>query len=459
MTGGWTSSDSGLKISNKSSIFPPLGLEYLAASLEKAGHEVKIIDVGIENISHQQLRKIVTSSDAVGISVEIDTYPFVKEISDTINEIDPDIPQILGGSNCYYIKQKTLTDIPNADICCYGEGEQTIVDLAKFLKGDKKLSDINGIYYKENNHIKSGKTLKFIKDLDTIPFPSRHLVEKNEYGKFMNAYPFKKKFTTLISSRGCPFKCRFCARLSNVIPNYGYRERSAENVVKEIEEISGKYRSAMIVDDNFLVNVKRAHKICDMLIERKNEVDLLVMGARVDTATRELYTKMKKAGFRYLGFGIESGNQDVLDYYNKNITLKQVRKAVNLASELGFLLSATFILGSPIETRQHIENTINFACSLPLDVAFFGGLLYQMGSDMWAEAVNNRLISEDEEMVPAIKERNLGNFTEKEIQEFTKEAFRRFYVRPVFLLSRVYRAFERRDYGLVTRGFHYMTGI
>jgi len=304
--------------------------------------------------------------------------------------------------------------------------------------------------------IKSGLPLKFIDDLDSLPFPARHLVEKNEYGRFMNAYPFKRKFTSMISSRGCPYKCRFCARYSNVIKDYGYRERSPENVVKEIEKIDGKYRSVMIVDDNFLVNVKRAHKICDMLIEIKNEVDLLVMGARVDTATRELYEKMKKAGFKYLSFGIESGNQDVLDYYNKNITLNQIRNAVNLGSEFGFLMAGTFILGSPIETKEHIENTIKFACSLPLDQAFFGGLQYQKGSDLWNEAVEKNLISKDEYNAPADINRGLGNFTPEEIQAYTKEAFHRFYIRPIFMLNRFYRACERGDYRLVKRGIQYV---
>jgi len=456
ISGGWKSIGPKTSISNESSIFPPLGLEYLASVLVNDGHNVEIIDLGIENVSREHLNNSVMSSDAVGMSVQIDNYASVAKISETIKEIDPEITQIIGGASCSFLKKQTLSDIPYADICCEAEGEQAIIDITRFLQGKTKLSNIHGIHYRKNNQIKSGKPLKIVNDLDSLPFPARHLVEKYEYGKFLNCYPFKKKFTTMISSRGCPFKCRFCTRYSNVLDGYGFRERSAENVVEEIEEIGDKYRSVMIVDDNFLVDVKRAHKICDMLIERNNDLDLLVMGARVDTASRELYGKMKRAGFKYLGFGIESGNQDVLDFYNKEITLQQVRNAVNLGSEMGFLMAATFILGAPIETRAHIENTIKFACSLPLDMAFFGSLSYQRGSDLWIEAVKNKIISKDESFVPADSRRGIGNFTPEELQTYTKQAFRSFYARPIFLLSRVYRAFARRDYGLVKRGLSYI---
>ena len=123
---------------------------------------------------------------------------------------------------------------------------------------------------------------------------------------------------------------------------------------------------------------------------------------------------------------------------------------------MGFLISATFMFGAPIETRDHIENTIKFACSLPLDMAFFAPLSYEMGSDLWVEAVKNKIISKDEIMVPVNSRRGLGNFTPEELQTYTKQAYRRFYVRPLFILSRIYKAFLRKDYGFVNRGLHYI---
>jgi len=456
-SGGWRSLGVKGNITNDPSIYPPLGLQYLGSVLEPEGHNVEIIDFGAENVSRERLRNSLMSSDAVGMGVYMDNYTTVADISKTIKELDPDITQIIGGPHCTFLKEQALSDIPYADICCEGEGERVIMDIIRFIQGRKNLPSIHGIHYRENNQIKSGKPPRVIDDLDSIPFPARHLVEKYEYGKFLGCYPFKRKFTAMISSRGCPFRCRFCSRYDNVIEGYGFRKRSAENVVKEIEEIDGKYGSVMICDDNFLADVKRAHKIFDMLIEHGTNIDLLIMGARVDSAERELYKKMKKAGVKFLAFGIESGNQDVLDFYNKKITLQQIREAVSLGSEMGFLTSATFIFGAPIETKEHFENTIKFACSLPLDIALFGSLCYQIGADLWVEAVKNKIISEDEFMVTADSRRGLGNFTLEELQTYAEQAFRRFYIRPHFILSRICRAFLRRDRSLLKMGLHYFT--
>jgi len=459
ISSGWNLIQPGVKISNESSIYPPLGLEYIAASLEKEGHTAEIIDLGIENISKEHMKNSVLNSDAVGISVDIDNYSTVAKTTESISKIDPDVTQVLGGSNCSFIKEKTLEDMPLAKICCIGEGEQTIIDIVKYLQGKKELSNINGIYYRENNNIKTGRPPKFIDNLDSLPFPARHLVEKNEYGKFLNNYTWKRKFTTMISSRGCPHNCRFCTRFNMGIKGYTHRRRSAENIIKEIEELNGKYRSIMFVDDNFLSDAKRAHKICDMLIERNNNIDLLVMGTRVNTAERELFKKMKKAGFIYLNFGVESGNQDVLDFYNKGITLEQIRKAVNLGNEMGFITVGTFILGAPIETKEHFENTIKFACSLPFDSAFFAVLEYQMGSDLWIEAVNNNLISKDEIAVVADLRRGLGNFTAEELGKYVNTAYRRFYMRPTYILNSFYKAFKRKDYKIIKKTLLWGTTI
>ena len=168
---------------------------------------------------------------------------------------------------------------------------------------------------------------------------------------------------------------------------------------------------------------------------------------------------MKQANVKLVGFGIENGNQDVLDFYNKKITLEQVRKAVNLAKEMSFMTFATFILGSPVETEQHIEGTIKFATSLPLDIVAFGGLKYQMGAQLWAEAVKEGKIAEDEFMVPADSRRNLGNFTDEEIKEYTWKAFRQFYFRPNYLLRQLYRAYRWKDIGLVRNAPKFLSAL
>ena len=434
----------------------PLGLLYLGATLENDGHEVELIDFYAEDVSRQQLENALNSCDAVGMSVFTYDYKSAAEVSKMIKDIDSDIPIVIGGPHCTFLSKRSLSDIPCADISVSGEGEKVFSEIVQFLQGRKKLCDINGILYRDNGSIVTGPPPKVNDNLDDLPIPARHLVDKYDYGSFPFGYKLKKKVTSLMTTKGCPFHCRFCSRYNNFIKNWSFRKRSAENVVNEILEINGKCRSVMIIDDNFLADKKRAHRILDMILENDTNIDFLIGGARVDTAEKELYLKMKKAGVKFILYGVESGNQDVLDFYNKKITLQQIQKATMLARKMNFLVYASFILGAPIENKKHIENTIKFACSLPIDVAIFGILGYMYGSSLWFEAVKNGKISKDEYIRISDKNHGLGNFTKKELIQDTMKAFKKFYFRPSYLVCQIYRSILRNDYSLLFNGSKFL---
>ena len=434
----------------------PLGLLYIGASLENDGHEVELLDYYAEKITKDKLKNSLMSCDAVGMTVYTEDLKPAVGISKLIKDIDSDIPLIIGGPHCTFVQERSLQDISSADISVAGEGEYVILDLAKYLQGEKNLANIHGIYYKENGSIISGKPLKVINNLDVLPFPARHLVEKYDYSNFSFGYTFKGKITNLITSKGCPFHCRFCSRYHHFIKDWSFRERSAESVVNEIQELSGKYRSVVIVDDNFLADKKRAHKIFDMLLESNTGIEFLIQGARVDTADKELYLKMKKAGVKYIFYGLESGNQDVLDFYNKNITLQQIKKATTLARQMDFFIGASFIFGAPMETKNHFENTIKFACSLPLDNAIFVPLIYRTGSSLWMEAVKNKKIQPNQYEVLADSSHNLSNFTEEELIEHTSNAINSFYFRPSYIFEQIFKTLLRKDYSLLINGIKYL---
>ena len=434
---------------------PPLGLLYLGAVLENDGHKVEVLDYYAEDISKKQLDNYLKSSDAVGMTVYTSSYKFVADISKMIKELNPEILLIIGGPHCTFLQKKSLLDFPEADFSVIGEGEQVILDIVKFLQGNKKLSEIHGIYYRDKNSIKSGKPLKVIDNLDNLLYPARHLVEKYDYGTFSFGYTLRKRVTSMITTKGCPFHCRFCSRYGNFIKEWGFRMRTAENIVNEIKELNGKYSSVMIVDDNFLADNKRAHKIFDMVLESEINMDFLIEGARVDTADEELYMKMKKAGVKFIHYGIESGNQDVLDFYNKKTTLQQIRKSTALAKKMNFFIAASFIIGAPIETRKHVENTIKFACSLPIDLANFSPLVYIMGSSLWVEAVKNKKISPDEYIKLADSNQNLGSFNKEELLDYTMEAFNTFYFRPNYLIRQIYKSLIRKDFSLLLSGIKF----
>jgi len=431
---------------------PTLGLLYIAKVLEENGHQVEILD---EGFSDEKIMKSLNYVDVVGLSVPSYFYKRAAEVSKMIKEKDPSITVIIGGPHVTFHPKKSLEkDVSYADISVEGEGEHVIGDISKVLEGEKKdLSNVPGVYYKKNGKIKSGPPPVVITDLDTISFPARHLVEKYSkyYGTLFGVNISKSPATSISTSRGCPKRCRFCTLPS--LEYKLYRMRSAENILEELREINEKYKSVWISDDNFLADKKRAHKILDGILKEKMDLEICVMGARADSADRNLYKKMKQAGVDYLHFGIESGNQDVLDFYNKNITLDQIRKALNLCEEFGIQSVGNFILGAPIETEKHIEQTINFACSLPLYYAMFRPLGYVYGSQIWDEAVKEGKIEEgDTYLYVADSRKGLGNFTEEELEEFCRIAHARYHFRFKFLAREVYNSFKERNFRFLKIG-------
>ncbi len=447
--GGFNFIASKKRKATNSSYMPPLGLLYLAQSLLQEGHQVNILDFYNET----QLLQSINSVDAVGISVNTQYYRDAAHLTTLIKQKEPNLPIIIGGPHPTFHPKQSLKDIPAADISVSGEADYVIKDLAHAINGTKKLADIPGISYRKKNKIIPAKQTQWIKDLDSIPFPARHLVEKYNYGQINNTFIYKPKFASMITSRGCPFNCRFCTR--HVFSYKTYRQRSAKNVIDEIQQINEKYKSLMMVDDNFLTDKKRTHQIFDAIIEMKLDLDIIIPSTRVDAADRELYKKMKKAGVTFLGFGIESGNQHILDYYRKRTTLPQIRKAITMSREMNFITLAYFIIGAPMETKEQIDNTIKFACSLPIDISLFYPLYYMYGSDLWNEAIEEGKIKKDNGyFLKACSENGLGSFTSSELEQYCNEAIRKFYFRPTYLLKQIYRSMMRGDFNVMKVGLN-----
>jgi radical SAM superfamily enzyme YgiQ (UPF0313 family) len=211
-------------------------------------------------------------------------------------------------------------------------------------------------------------------------------------------------------------------------------------VLDEIQEIYDKgYEILGIVDDNFTANRKRVLKIMEGIIKRKIKLRIGLEG-RVDAADKELYSLMKEAGVRVIFFGIESGVQEVLDFYYKKTTLEQSKYAIELANKIGILSVGAFMIGAPIEKKEHFYKTIKFANTLPLDLATFWVLEYTYGSQLWEEAYKSGKIKRDEFNVPAGLEKGLSNFTTKELENICIRAFRNFYLRPIWGL-RIFKKF------------------
>ena len=386
-------------------------------------------------------------ADIIGVSVLSYSLKCSVEIIKIIKNVKPQIKVIIGGPHCTLFPKKALEET-KADISVQGDGEIIFNDIKKAIikKGD--FSKIPGIYYKENGHIKKGAPLKLIEDLNSIPFPSRHLIKKYNYGKEYNPNIKKGEFTSVVMSRGCPFRCKFCSR--NSISMKKYRIRSAENTLEEIKELYQQgYRYVAFEDDSFLSNKIEVHKLFEGIIKENIDMKFIITATRVDAADKELFQKMKTAGVTHLQFGFESGNQDVLDFYDKNTTINGIKKAVNLSNNIGFFTIGTFILGAPFETKDHFERTINFAKSLALDSVSFIPLKYVAGSDLWCEAVNQGKISEKDYILLAGSERNLSFFSQNEIEKYCIKAHRDYYLRPKFAFGLLKKSLKNDDLGFL----------
>ena len=361
-----------------------------------------------------------------------------QKLVEFIKKTTPKIPVIIGGPHCTLQKEHALYEI-NADISVIGDGEETIGEILDVFENKKTLAEVHGIYYREADEIKASLPGRETEDLDQIPFPSRHFVQKYSYGKQQIAgvtFFAKGKITSIVTTRGCPFRCRFCVSKSIFKK---YRSRSAENVIKEFEEIAKEYDSVFVVDDNFLFEKKRAEKIMDLLIEKQLNIDIWIAGIRVTDADKNLFKKMRKAGVKSIEFGIESGNQDVLNYYDKKITLDQIRKAVSLSKRIGFLTIGNFILGSPIETEKHMNDSINFAKELNLDFAFFYPFSYLKGSAIWDDAFQKGIVKETDLYLMNNSREGLGNLPYEVFRNKITEAYRRFYFSPRYILTQFIR--------------------
>jgi radical SAM superfamily enzyme YgiQ (UPF0313 family) len=354
---------------------------------------------------------------------------------------------IIGGPHCTLFPEKSLEEI-DADICVQGDGELIINDIVDILikKGD--LSKIPGVYFKENNKIKKGSYIKLIEELDSIPFPSRDLIRKYDYGKEYNPNIKKGEFTSIVMSRGCPYRCKFCSR--NSVSMKKYRVRSVDNVLMELKELDKQgFKYIAFEDDSFITDIDKVNELFKSIIKENIKLKFIITAARVDAINEELFSNMKKAGVTHLQFGFESGNQDVLDFYNKNTTTDGIKIAVNLCNKMGFFTIGTFILGAPIENKEHIRRTIDFAKSLKLDSVSFLPLKYVAGSDLWCEAVRQGKISEDDFIIKAGSENNLSLFSQKDIEQYCIKAHREYYLRPKFALSLIKKSLRNDDLGFL----------
>lgn len=362
-------------------VYPPMGIAYLASYLEQIGHSVSIVDAVAEGWDNKRedicglgfdetVERIKGEKpDLVGLSCPYSgnsstTLDLAKQIKEEI-----DVPSVIGGSHPSILPEESLE--AGIDHVIIGEGEERLEKLIEHIEDNGNLADIDGLAYKENGNIKVNEPTTYIKDLDSLPYPARHLLPMERYFEWeKHADPDDigevKRSGVIISSRGCPYKCVFCSTYR--VWGRVWRSRSAENVLDEIGYLKEKYNINHIrfMDDNMTLNIKRAKKILGGMIEREFDVTWTAPnGLRADIYDDELLDLMKKSGCLGIHLAIESGDQCVSDsIVNKRLNLGKAEDYTKKAIEKGIPVSGLFIIGFPGETPEQMKNTVNFAKKL-----------------------------------------------------------------------------------------------
>ena len=416
---------------------PPLSLAYAAAIAEQAGHKVIIIDAVAEHLSLESVIKRIQefSPDILGFTLT--TYGFHQSLT-WINNIKEkvNIPVIVGGWHLSIYPQETMHH--NAvDYAVIGDAENILPDFLAALESRDSLHAVKGIAFKENGKVIITPSAPTTVDLDTVPFPARHLLKNNLYYNILSSV---KNFTVMLSARGCPYQCIFCD-----LNTRKFRMRSANNFVDEIEINYKEFqiREFDIYDSSFTIDKQRVIMICEEILRRKLKVSWTAR-SRVDNMDRDLLKVMSRAGCNTIMYGIETGDPVILKTLRKHTDIETIKEVVRWTNDCRIKTLGFFIIGSPGETLQTAMQTIKFSQGLGLDYVQFTRLtsfpnteIYRMlcedgFSDYWREFTLDPQLEKELPMVRT-------ELTPKEAMQLVKKAYLSFYFRPTYILKALKR--------------------
>ncbi|MFQ3675167.1 MAG: radical SAM protein [Endomicrobiia bacterium] len=429
-------------IESDAGYYPPIGLLYLAGYLKKFSDvEIYVLDAYTEKMNHQQVKNYIQKLQPDVVGVYFSTYYLYDGIITVknIKEISKEIITVVGGPHTAFYPKETI-EIPEVDYVIVGEAEKSFNQLIKSLK-EKKFSEIDNmpnVVSKKN----LTKTLfrEVIADLDELPFPARELLD---YKKYSSILAKKNPITTIITSRGCPFKCYFC---SNIESGQKVRYRSAKNVVDEIQDAVERFGiyDFLFFDELFTSNRQRVIDICNEIIRRGLKIRWHCR-SRADVLDEEMIKKMKKSGCRLIQFGIETGSQRLQKVINKNLDLEKVRKIITMVYKHGIYTYADFMFGLPSETEDETRNTLKFAKLLNLDYIAFGMFHPDVGSVFYEQGLKENRFTDfclefvkNYGMVPVFDHSWTGKDREK-YHDMISFAYRNFYLRPTYCIKHLLR--------------------
>jgi len=429
-------------------ISPPLGLLSIASVLLREGLDAAIIDADARGMKIDEAVECVAAAfpDYVGATAMTATMDLVGDFFSRIKKRLPQTVTILGGPHVSALPKRTLTQYPDVDIGIIGEGDETVAELMSVLKSKDRLESIRGIVFGKNGVIVETGPREPIKDLSKLPPIAWNLVDFSLYrsygwNKWVSGY--RKPLGVVFTGRGCLGKCNFCA--SHCVFGQGIRYYPFERIRDEIDLLVKTFgiRILYFADDTFTANRNMVEAICDFLIERGYHKRLEIMASsRVDTIHAPTLKKMRLAGFRWICFGVESGNQRILDIMRKHITVEQIKKTFRLTREAGLYAAGNFMIGHLGETWDTALDTINLARSLDQDYASFAIAIPFPGTDLFRHCIDKGI-----ELPPWGKFGNVNSppiplndsLNAEQLMALRRLAVSRFFKRPRYLFRMLLR--------------------
>jgi anaerobic magnesium-protoporphyrin IX monomethyl ester cyclase len=424
------------------SCFPSLGLASIAAYARKEGFTVKIIDAPALKLTLENFESYLSDNfngedcRYIGLTATTSAVKNAYAMAEIAKKVFPSAKIVFGGVHATVLPDEVIRQ-KFVDLVVRGEGEVTFYEILKNVN----LRNINGLVFKENGSLIYNPDRCRIFDLDGLPFPAYDLLPMDKYYPAQGSYK-RLPAMSMFSTRGCPGQCTFCNKtLGNRIVF-----RSAESLVKEIQMLQSHYniRQIMFYDDTFTVNKENVRKFCRILIEKKINISWCCF-SRVDFIDLEILKLMKQAGCHQIMYGVESADQGILKEINKRIDLNKVAAAVALTKKAKIDLRLAFMIGNPSETRETVLKTLNYAIKLNPDLVSFNITTPYPGTQMFDEASKNNLILtydwDDYDLSRPIMK--LKNLSQEEIKNLYRYCYRKFYLRPRYILNRLIRLITR----------------
>ena len=394
---------------------PPLGLGYLATVAKKAGLDVKLLDAEALGLSPEEITEHAKDSKIIGINLLSPTVYLTKKICSSLKKYGAKI--IAGGPHTTIYPSQSLNQIPEIDILVRGEGEQTLEEL---IKSDWQQHGIKGVSYRKENAIIHNMPREHLQNIDEFPFIDRNFFVNDPHidnGKITS---------TVLTSRGCPYSCTYCA--GSTVSGKAIRQRSAKNIVDELEELNKAHGINRIhfIDNNFVYSKDKILDFTEEFAKRNLGIEWRAL-VRTDTIARKLdkavLQKMKENGCYLLTFGFESGSQRILNMIKKGSTLEDARIAVKQCKEVGISTKGHFMFGFPTETVGEMEMTLQHAADLGIDTAYFSLVKAYPGTELYknlAQARDEKDLLDYVHFQDAIDKENLTDDEKSILTELAK---------------------------------------